>query len=136
MIDKLYFLYCILLTFSGFVIGFYGIMARHKIELETKNGLNKGFDFDSDEGTFYFAKKFENWNAGSYFDSQLAPFSGILIALVGAGVNLNYNSWWTSLLLLFIAYITYLLVVNLLKSRIQILSILTLLVSIVLIILN
>lgn len=134
MIDALYLIYCTILSFSGFVIAFYGIMARHKIEQETRIGMNRGFDFDTDEGNEYFAEKYENWRAGSYFDSQIAPLTGILIVLTGAGLNLINNSWWTSILLLFIAYIFYLQIVKLLKWKVQILSILTLLISVILII--
>lgn len=136
MADKLYFFYCSLLSLSGFIIGFYGIMARHKIEMETRIGMDKGFDFDTDEDNAYFARKFENWTVGSYFDSQIAPLTGILIALIGAGLNLIYNSWWTSIMLLFIAYIVYLQSVKLIKSKVQILSMLTLLISIILIVIR
>lgn len=134
MIDLIYFVYCTILSFSGFAVGFYGIMAKHKIEMETRMGMDKGFDFDTDNGNAYFAERFENWKAGSYFNSQFAPISGILIALTGAGLNLISNSWWSSILLLFIAYIVYLQVVKLLKWRIQILSMLTLLISVALLI--
>lgn len=134
MIDTIYFIYCAILSYSGFAIGFYGIMAKHKIEMETRIGMDKGFDFDTDKGNAYFAERFENWKVGSYFDSQFAPISGILIALAGAGLNLISNSWWTSILLLIIAYIIYLQVVKLLKWKIQILSMLTLLISIILLI--
>lgn len=136
MIDKLYFIYCSLLTFSGFVIAFYGIMARHQIELETRNGLNKGYDFDSEDGNAYFAKNFENWREGEYFNSKKAPLFGISIIIIGAGLNLICNTWWTSLLLLFLSYNFYLYSVKLVKWRIQIASILTLLISIILIILK
>lgn len=56
MIDALYLIYCTILSFSGFVIAFYGIMARHKIEQETRIGMNRGFDFDTDEGNEYLRK--------------------------------------------------------------------------------
>jgi hypothetical protein len=131
MIDKIYFLYCSLIAFSGFTIGFYGIMARHKIELETKKGLKKGFDFDTDEGNTYFAEKFENWRSGSFFDSQIAPSIGVFVALSGFCINMIYNSFWNSLFLIIISYTAYLIIVNILKWYIQIVSILTLLVSIV-----
>lgn len=134
MIDKLYFFYCTLLSFSGYVFAFYGVMARHKIEMETKIGLQKGFDFDTDDGNEYFAEKFENWKAGSSFDSSKALFVGVLIILLGAGLNLVNNKWWTSILLLFIAYIIYLQIVKLLKWKIQFLSMLTFLISTILII--
>ena len=134
MIDVLFFIYCAILSFTGFVIGFYGIMAKHKIEMETKIGMNNGFDFDTDEGNAYFAQRFENWRAGSYFDSQFAPISGILIALCGAGLNLNINSWWTSIILLIVAFILYQIAVNILKWKIQIMSMLTGIVSVILII--
>ena len=136
MIDNLYFIYCTILSFSGFAIGFYGIMAKHKIEMETRIGMDKGFDFDTDKGNAYFAERYENWKAGSYFDSQFAPITGILIAFTGAGLNLINNNWWTSILLLFIAYIVYLQAVKLLKWKIQIVSMLTLLISIILIIIK
>ena len=133
MIDKLYFFYCTLLSFSGYVFAFYGVMARHKIEMETKIGLEKGFDFDTDHGNEYFAEKFENWKTGSSFDSSKALLVGVLIILLGAGLNLVNNKWWTSILLLFIAYVFYLQIVKLLQWKIQFLSILTLLISIILI---
>lgn len=136
MIDKLYFFYCFLLTFSGFVIAFYGIMARHQIELETRNGLNKGYDFESIDGNAYFAQKFKNWQAGEYFHSQMAPLIGISIIIIGVGLNLICNTWWTSILLLFLSYNFYLYSVKLVKWRIQTTSILTLLISIILIILK
>lgn len=136
MIDNLNFIYCSILSFSGFAIGFYGIMAKYKIEVETKIGINKGFDFETDEGNAYFSERFENWKAGSYFDSQIAPLIGIVVALTGAGINLISNTWWSSILLLFISYILYLLVVKLLKWKIQIISMLTLLISGILIIIK
>lgn len=133
MIDSLYFIYCSTLSFSGCVIGFYGIMAKHKIEMETRIGMNRGFDFDSDEGNAYFARRYEQWKAGSYFDSQIAPLTGILIAMTGAGLNLIINAWWSSILLLIISYIIYQIAINVLKWKIQIFSILTLIVSIMMI---
>jgi hypothetical protein len=136
MIDNLYFIYCSILSFSGFAIGFYGIMAKHKIEMETRIGVDKGFEFDTDEGNSYFAERFENWKAGSSFDSQFAPIIGILIALTGAGLNLISNSWWSSILLLFVAYMIYLQVVKFAKWKIQIISMLTLLISAILIIIK
>ena len=87
MIDNLYFIYCTIFSFSGFAIGFYGIMAKHKIEMETRIGMDKGFDFDTDKGNAYFAKRYENWKAGLYFDSKFAPIIGILTAFTGAGLN-------------------------------------------------
>lgn len=111
-------------------------MAKYKIEIETKIGINKGFEFDTDEGNTYFSERFENWKAGSYFDSEIAPIVGILIALSGAGINLIINSWWSSLILLFMSYIFYLQAIKLLKWRIQITSMLTLLISIISIIIR
>ena len=129
MIDKLYFFYCTLLSFSGYVFALYGVMARHKIKMETKIGLEKGFDFDKDDGNEYFAEKFENWKAGSSFESSKALLVGVLIILLGDGLNLVNNKWWTSILLFFIAYILYLQIVKLLKWKIQFLSMLTFLIS-------
>ena len=136
MIDNIYFIYCLILSFSGFAIGFYGIMAKHRIEMETKIGMTKGYDFDTDEGNAYFARKYENWKAGSYFDSQIAPLSGIVIALVGAGLNIISNSWWSSILLLILAYIMYLIAIKIFKWKIQFVSILTLIISIILIVIK
>ena len=136
MIDKLYFIYCTLLSFSGFVFAFYGVFARNKIEIETKIGLEKGFDFDTDEGNQYFAQKFENWKAGSIFQSSNFIFTGVLVVLLGAGFNLANNKWWTSILILFIAYILYLQVVKLLKWKIQFISILIFLISTTLILIK
>lgn len=134
MIDKLYFFYCALLTFSGFVFAFYGVLARNKIEMETKIGLKKGFDFDSDDGNEYFAKKFENWKAGSSFDSSKAILVGVLIIFSGAVLNIVINKLWTSILLLFTAYVFYLQFVKLLKWKIQLFSILTFILSLILIV--
>lgn len=136
MTDNLYFIYCLILAFSGLVIGFYGIMAKHRIEMETKIGMNKGYDFDTDEGNAYFARKYDNWKAGSYFDSQIAPLSGIVIALIGAGLNIISNSWWSSILLLILAYIVYLIAIKILKWKIQLVSILTLVISVILIVIK
>lgn len=136
MIDNLYFIYCLILSFSGFAIGFYGIMAKHRIEMETKIGMNKGYDFDTNEGNAYFARKYENWKAGSFFDSQFAPLSGIVIALIGAGLNIISNSWWSSILLLILAYIMYLIAIKIFKWKIQLVSILTLIISIILIVIK
>lgn len=134
MIDKLYFFYCTLLTFSGFVFAFYGVLARNKIEMETKIGLKKGFDFDSDDGNKYFAKKFENWKAGSSFDSSKAILVGVLIIFSGTVLNNVINKLWTSILLLFTAYVFYLQFVKLLKWKIQLFSILTFILSLILIV--
>ncbi|MFT7628960.1 MAG: hypothetical protein ACI9AT_002497 [Ulvibacter sp.] len=49
MIDNLYLVYCLILSLSRFAIGFYGIMAKHRIEMETKIGMNKGYGFDTDK---------------------------------------------------------------------------------------
>lgn len=136
MIDKFYFFYCTLLSFSGFVFALYGVMARHKIEMETKIGLKKGFDFETNEGNEYFSEKFENWRAGSSFVSSKALLVGVLVIILGIGLNLMKNEWWTSFSLLVIAYFLYLQIVKLLKWKIQLLSILTFLTSIALIITN
>ena len=133
MIDNLYFIYCSILSFSGFVIAFYGILAKHKIEKETEIGMDKGFNFDTDDGYAYFAERFENWTAGAYFESQFAPIIGIIIAFLGAGLNLIINSWWSSIMLMVVAYLVYLQVVKLVKSKIQIISLLALLISAILI---
>jgi hypothetical protein len=136
MTDNLHFIYCAILSFSGFTIGFYGIMAKHRIELETKIGMNKGYNFDTDKGNAYFAERYENWKVGSYFDSQIAPLCGIVIALIGTGLNLINNSWWTSILLLIIAYLVYLVAIKIFNWKIQIVSILTLILSVIMIITN
>jgi hypothetical protein len=133
MIDKLYFFYCTLLSFSGYVFALYGVMARHKIEMETKMGLEKGFDFDTEDGNEYFANKFKNWKAGTSFDSSNALLIGFVFVLLGGGLNLVNNKWWTSVLLLFLAYFFYLQIVKLLKWKIQFLSLLTFLISTILI---
>ena len=49
MIENLYLVYCLILSLSGFNLGFDGIMAKHRIEMETKIGRNKGCDFDTDK---------------------------------------------------------------------------------------
>jgi len=136
MIDNFHFIYCTILSFSRFAIGFYGIMAKHRIELETKIGMNKGYNFNTDKGNAYFAERYENWKVGSYFDSQIAPLSGIVIALIGAGLNLINNSWWTSILLLIIAYVVYLVAIKIFNWKIQIVSVLTLILSVILVITN
>jgi len=48
MIDKIYFIYSAIFSFSGFAIGFYGTMAQYKIEKIITNAKNLGFDSDSD----------------------------------------------------------------------------------------
>lgn len=136
MADKIYFFYCSLLSYSGFTIGFYGIMAKHKIDLETRIGMNKGYELLTDEGRAYFNRKYKNWKAGLFFDSQLASLIGILIALAGAGLNLIYNAWWSSILVILLAYIVYLKSANSLKMKVQILSVFTLFISIILIIIR
>ena len=136
MIDKIYFIYSAIFSFSGFAIGFYGTMAQYKIEKIITNAKNLGFDSDSDLWSELFAKKIEKWKAGEFFDSQLSTIVGLLIAFSGAGLNLVYNNWWTSILLLLISYIVYLQAVDLLKWKIQILSLLTLSISIILIIIK
>lgn len=136
MFDKLYFIYCCVFSFSGFVVGFYGIMAKHKIEMERQIGINKGIDIYSSYGRTYFTKKFEKWKAGSIFDSQIAPLIGVIISFTGAGLNFIYNSWWSSILLILLSYIFYLQLVKFIKWKIQVVSILTLLISTVLIIIK
>lgn len=130
MIDTLFFIYCTILAFSGFVLAFYAILAQSRIDLEAENGLKKGISFDTQEGTAYFARRFDQWNVGSLFKSEVAPIVGIIIALIGSGINLIHNSWWTSILTLGGGYILYLVVSDILKSKVQIVSILSLLLSI------
>jgi hypothetical protein len=130
MIEKVYFIYCAILSFSGFT---FGLMAQHNIDRETKGGIDNGYDMDSEEGIKYFARKFEQWKAGSRFVSKNASRNGIIIALIGAILNLYFNSWWSSILLMIIAYFTYLQVVKKIKYRIQIISILGFIISIILI---
>ncbi|NLN33489.1 MAG: hypothetical protein GX159_07835 [Flavobacteriaceae bacterium] len=47
MIDNLFFIYCALLSFSGFIIAFYKVLSQEVIGLEVKIGMEKGFDFDT-----------------------------------------------------------------------------------------
>jgi hypothetical protein len=136
MNDNLYLIYCTALSLSGFIMAFYGIMARHKIELETRIGLNKGFKFDTHEGNKYFSEKYHNWRCGAIFHSEIALLLGLLIALTGTGLNLINNSWWTSILILFIAYIFYLVIVEIFKWKAQFLSLFALVISVILIIIR
>lgn len=136
MVDIQYFFYCLLLAFSGMSIGFYGLFAKNKIDKETGIGLKRGFDFDSDLGVEYFANRFQNWRTGEYFESPLAPMVGIIIALLGSVLSIVLNSWWTCLVVLLGAYILYLVMINIFKWTIQLISMLTLLVSVILILLR
>lgn len=133
MIDFYYFTYCTIMSFCGFSFGFYGLMAKHSIDLETKKGLENGYDMESEEGVKYFARKFEEWKAGSKFVSKNASRNGIIISLIGAILNLYFNSWWTSIMLMVVAYFAYLQIVKIFKYRIQIISILGFILSIILI---
>ena len=134
MIDNLFFIYCALLSFSGFIIAFYKVLSQEVIGLEVKIGMEKGFDFDTDDGNEYFAERIDKWKVGTLFNSKFAVLIGLIIVLAGASLNLIKNSWWTSLLLLFISYFLYLYITKLLKYRAQLVSILILFTSIILII--
>lgn len=127
MYDILLFISCLLLSYSGLIIGFYGKMANFVISRTNIYNQN-----DTEE---YFDKLLEDWTVGAFFDSKIAYLLGILIILTAAIINLSSNSWWTSILLLAISFVIYLESSKILKRKMQILSIICLLLSVVLLVL-
>jgi hypothetical protein len=132
MNDTAIFVYSCLISFSGFIIAFYGSLAQKMIDKISYLEHKKGFDLDKDAE--HFAEKFENWNCGTWFISKNATIVGLLIALIGSALNFISNDWWLIFFSLFIGYTSYLALSYTLKSFIQIVSILTFFISSILII--
>ncbi len=134
--NTLLLLSCILLSFSGFAIAFYGILANATIENIAVEGMNKGIDQETDEGAEYYAKRFDKWKAGTLFVSQGAFIIGLLISIIAAIISVLEHSWWTFLVVIFAGYIAYFILAKIIGWYIQILSIITLLLSAILIVLH
>lgn len=127
---------CILLSFSGFVIAFYGVLANATIENIAVEGMDKGIDQETDEGAEYYAKRFDKWKAGTLFVSKGAVLIGLLISLIAAIISVFEHSWWTFLVVIIAGYVAYFILAKIIGWYIQILSIITFLVSVILIVLN
>ncbi|OXG04867.1 hypothetical protein BC749_105134 [Flavobacterium araucananum] len=121
----------IILSFSGFAISLYGVLSQSMIDHETKIGLLKGYEFDSDEGEEYFAEKFEKWKAGNFFISKNAFISGLSIILLSLILNTIINPWWSSLIVLVVGYFTYLIISKIIGWQVQLLSFLTGIISLI-----
>lgn len=118
-----------ILAFSGFIISFYGTLSQAMIETETKIGIQKGIDDFSDEGVKYFAKRYEKWTAGSFFMSNSAIVSGIIIVVIALMLNFLKNPWWSTFIVLIVGYYLYLFVAKLLGSKVQLLSFILIIIS-------
>lgn len=118
-----------LLAFSGFAIAFYGTMSRSMIEKETKKGMNKGIDSFTDEGSEYFARKYEKWKAGNFFNSDIAVIVGLLTVLASTIINYLKNPWWSSIITLIVGYIIYLIISKTVGWKVQFISLIILLLS-------
>lgn len=57
--NTLLLIYCIVLSFSGFVIAFYGILAESQIDKITDDGIKKGINLNTEEGAKFYARKYE-----------------------------------------------------------------------------
>ena len=134
MNNLLFFALCSSFSMSGFILALYKIMAESKIELETNSGLDNGFSFDDDESQAYFARRFERWRTGAIFTSPLSPIIGFIIVLSGGALNFIYNTWWSSILVLIVGWVLYLILTNILAYRVQWLMPLSLVLSFILII--
>ena len=134
--NTLLLLYCIILSFSGFVIAFYGILAESQIEKITAIGINKGISFETDQGAEFYAQKFNKWKSGSYFVSKSAVTYGVIISIIAGIICVLNNPWWTFIVVLIGGYVAYLVIAKVIGWYIQLLSMLTLIVSIILIIIN
>ena len=111
-----------ILAFSGFFIAFYGLLSQSLIEAETKLGMQKGFNSYSNEGAEYFAKRYNKWRVGSFFLTNDALILGLI--LVASAIILNFieNSWWSSLIVLFIGYFLYLILAKIFSWKLQLIS--------------
>ncbi len=127
---------CILLSFSGFVIAFYGVLANATIENIAVEGMDKGIDQETDDGAEYYANKFDKWKAGNFFVSKIAVVLGLLITIIAAIISLYDNPWWTFFIVLFVGYFAYLIIAKIIGWYIQIISILSFIISTILLILN
>lgn len=134
--NTLLFLSSIILSFSGFVIAFYGILAESQIEKITAIGMEKGISFETDEGAEFYARKFDKWKAGSYFVSKSAVTYGVIISIIAGIVCALNNPWWTFFVVIIGGYVAYLIIAKIIGWYIQLFSILTFIVSIILIITN
>ena len=134
--NTLLLLYSIILSFSGFVIAFYGILSKTQIEKITAIGMKKGISFETDEGAEFYARKFDKWKAGSYFVSKSAVAYGVIISIIAGVLCILKNPWWTFILVIIGGYIIYLIIAKVIGWYIQLFSMLTLVVSIILIIIN
>ncbi len=121
-------IYSTILSFSGFVLAFYGVLAQTKIDKITANNL---IDYDNDQQMELLAIKYDKWKAGSYFVSNKAVSTGIIISLIACILNFIINPWWSSALVLIIGYFLYLILANILGSLVQFLAILTALIAII-----
>ena len=134
MNDVTLFTYCSIISFSGFSIAFYGTLSQKMIENISFLEHKKGYDLDKDEE--HFSKKFELWNCGSFFLEGKAVIIGLFIAFLGSLINLISNQWWSILLTLVVGYFTYLFVAKTIKKYIQLICIITLIISIALILIH
>lgn len=129
-------LYSSILSFSGFAIAFYGILAESQIKKITSIRINKGISFDTDTGAKFYAQKFEKWKVGSYFISKNAVPFGILVSLSAGILNLLDNPLWSFIVVLINGYIIYLIIAKIIGWYIQTLSMLAIIISLILIITN
>ncbi len=131
--NTLLFISSIILSVSGFVIAFYGILATSQIKKITALRANKGIRFFGDE---YSSHQYNKWKAGSYFTSKAAVPAGLLISLTAGIAAVLDNPWWTFIVVLLAGYGIYLVIAKIIGCYIQIVSMLTLTASTVLIIMN
>lgn len=124
------------LSFSGFVYAFYGRLSQAVSDEEVKLAVRKGYDVFSEEGVRYLGNRLERWKVGSFFLSTKSIVFGICIIISSVIVNYSVNTWWSSILLLIFGYILYLYISKYLAYRVQILSFIILLLSLIYIIYN
>lgn len=127
-------IYTCILSFSGFVFAFYGILAENKITKIVEYCSKRGISLESNSGVEYFANKMKKWGAGSFFVSKQSFYFGITITLLSAIICLIYNPWWYLFIVLSISYFLYLFLANILGSIIQLLAMISLLLSIIMIV--
>lgn len=127
-------LYTCILSFSGFVFAFYGILAENKIEKIVEYGSKRGISLETNSGVEYFANKMKKWGAGSFFVSKQSFYFGITITFLSAIICFIYNPWWYLFIVLSISYFLYLFLANILGSFIQLLAMISLLLSIIMIV--
>lgn len=103
----------------GFIIAFYGILAKSIIENEVTKTIGNGTDSYSD-----FMKVSERWTSGSFFMSKNAPVWGFIIVINAIVFNFMMNYWWSCIIVLVVGFIMYIILSKILKSKVQMLSIL------------